>query len=134
MDLTSAIRAFLEYCEIEKDFSKHSLESYRLAMANLYDYFFEEYDSLPLLENIATNDLRPFLGWLHDRGLKKNSLRMKVSAVKSFFKFCHKRDFIPNNPAAMVNTPKKDKKRRLISRALIDIVSKSFPEILPYLN
>jgi integrase/recombinase XerC len=100
----------LEYCEIEKDFSKHSLESYRLAMANLYDYFFEEYDSLPLLENIATNDLRPFLGWLHDRGLKKNSLRMKVSAVKSFFKFCHKRDFIPNNPAAMVNTPKKDKK------------------------
>ncbi len=110
MDFTTAIRLFLEYCEVEKDFSKHSLESYRLAMANLYDYFSEEYDNIPELSAISTNDLRPFLGWLHDRGLKKNSLRMKVSACKSFFKFCHKRDYISKNPATMLHTPKKDKK------------------------
>ncbi len=109
MDFSSAIRAFLEYCEIEKDFSKHSIESYRLSMSNLYDYFYEEYDTLPELDTITTNDLRPFLGWLHDRGLKKNSLRMKISAVKSFFKFCHKRDYISSNPATMVHTPKKNK-------------------------
>lgn len=110
MDFNSAIRAFLEYCEIEKDFSKHSLESYRLAMSNLYDYFCEEFEEIPDINKISTNDLRPFLGWLHDRGLKKNSLRMKVSAVKSFFKFCHKRDYISKNPATMLHTTKKDKK------------------------
>jgi integrase/recombinase XerC len=110
MELYNAIRDFLEYCEIERNYSDKTIESYRLALSQFYDYFKSEYENIPLLEELIPNDVRPFLGYLHDIGLSKSSLRLKMSAVKSFFKFCLKKDLLDNNPASLISIPKKEKK------------------------
>jgi integrase/recombinase XerC len=110
MQLYSAIRDFLEYCEIERNYSPKTVESYGLALAQFFDYFKSECEDLPELEDITANDVRPFLGYLHDIGHSKASLRQKMSAVKSFFKFCIKKELLENNPASLISIPKKDKK------------------------
>ncbi len=110
MKLQQAIKQFLEYCELEKDFSPHTIESYRLALAQFYDFIGMEADEMPELDRIDIDDIRPFLGYLFDNGHGKNTLRMKISAVKSFFKYCHRKKFIEKNPASLVTMPKTDKK------------------------
>lgn len=110
MELYGAIRDFLEYCEIERNYSGKTVQSYSHALAQFYDYFKSEYGDVPLLEEITPNDVRPFLGYLHDIGQSKSSLRLKMSAVKSFFKFCIKKELLDNNPASLISIPKRDKK------------------------
>jgi len=110
MTLELGIKQFLIYCETERNYSQYTVESYRIALAQFYDFLKEEYSEAPDLEDIKTNDIRPFLSYLMDKGQNKTSLRLKIAAVKSFFKFCQKRGITEKNPASLVPTPKKDKK------------------------
>ncbi|HYF03022.1 MAG TPA: site-specific tyrosine recombinase/integron integrase [Patescibacteria group bacterium] len=110
MQLHHAIRAFLEYCDIEKNYSEHTLRAYQRALEELYDFLKETFDKVPPPEVLKAEDIRPFLGWLHEKGLNKKSLRIKIAAVKSFFSFCLKRGITQRNPAALVSTPKAEKK------------------------
>jgi integrase/recombinase XerC len=110
MKLNSAIQNFLEYCEIEKSYSQHTIDSYRLALAQFYDYLTDEDIEQPVIEEISAHDISPFLGWLHDKGHNKATLRLKISAIKSFFKYCYRMEFIESNPAALVRTPKAERK------------------------
>jgi len=110
MELYKAISGFLEYCEVERNYSVKTIESYSHALAQFYDYFKSEYGEVPFLEEILPNDVRPFLGYLHDVGQSKASLRLKMSAVKSFFKYCLKKELLDNNPASLISIPKKEKK------------------------
>lgn len=110
MQLCTAKDKFLKYLSNEREYSELTIKNYEISLRQLEEYFFELYETEPEIEFIELNDLRPFLGWLHDKGLSKNSIRLRISAVKSFFKFCLKRKFIDKNPAGIISTPKNDKK------------------------
>jgi len=110
MKFDDGIRLFLTYCEIERNYSQHTIDSYSLSLNQFFDFLGEEWDEVPDLEAITTDDIRPFLSYLMDKGQKKSSLRLKMAAIKSFFRFCQKRDYIEKNPAALIPTPKRDKK------------------------
>ena len=110
MTLSSAISKFIEYCEIEKNSSTHTIDAYRLALAQFYDYIAQNFQPVPEVQEITLFDIKPFLGWLHDKGHSKSSLRMKIAAVKSFFKYCCKQNFTYKNAATLVKSPKIDKK------------------------
>ncbi|MFM7543112.1 MAG: site-specific tyrosine recombinase/integron integrase [Ignavibacteria bacterium] len=105
-----AVQEFLSACELQKGYSPHTIETYRFALMEFLDYFISEYGVKPEINAIEPADIRPFLGYLHDRGLSKKSLRVKIAAVKSFFKFAFRQSWIDRNPAAIVSTPKAEKK------------------------
>lgn len=110
MDFDTAIEKFLDYCKHEKGYSELTVRTYSLALSNLKEYFHNELQCEPEVESIETDDISPFLGAMHDKGLKRNSIRLKSSAVKSFFKFLFKKKLISTNPAKLVHTPKAEKK------------------------
>lgn len=110
MNLSEAVENFLNYCKYEKEYSEHTLVSYSLALAQFHEYFVTEYGEVPEIDLIETDDVRPFLGWLHDRGHKKSTLKQRISAVKSLFNYLVKKDFLPSNPASLVASPKREKK------------------------
>jgi len=110
MTLSRAIRTFLEHIELQRNLSEHTVMTYRRALGELYDFLKESLGELPPVEEIRTEDIRPFLGWLHDRGLAKKSLRVKLAAVKSLFAFMQKQEWILKNPTALIATPKAEKK------------------------
>lgn len=102
--------SFLLYCKVEKNYSVKTINTYSLALSQFLEFLAEEYGSEPEIEQIEADDIRPFLGWLHDHGLGRNSLRLKIAAIKSFFKYCQKKGLLVKNPARLVASPKKEKK------------------------
>lgn len=110
MEIELYIPSFINYIKVEKNFSDKTEITYRRAISDFLEYFEEFYGTQPNIKEITTEELKPFLGWLHDRGLKKSSIKLKASAIKSFFKFLRKKNIIQNNPAKSLLTPKKEKK------------------------
>lgn len=111
MLLSDLIDKFLEYCRVEKNYSDKTICTYAIALNSFHSYLEElsEANSIEI-ETINREDISSFLGRLHDEGLAKKSIKLKISAVKSLFKFCYKRNFLPSNPASMVLLPKVEKK------------------------
>lgn len=111
MKYPDAMREFLQYCGIERGYSDHTLRTYSLALAQFYDFLVEEFGSKNIrLQDVSTQLVRLFLGYLHDRGLSRRSIGTKISALKAFFRFCAKREWIKSNPAAAVPIPKVGKR------------------------
>ncbi len=101
---------FLNFCKIEKGFSEHTIISYAKSIDEFSEYLYDNFGNNIDLQLITLDDLRPFLGFLHDKGLKRNSIRQRISAIKSFFKFCVKKNYIKTNPASLISTPKREKR------------------------
>lgn len=106
MDLQSAIRTFLSTLDVEKSASRHTTLTYATALDQFCLYLAEFSDPLPPVEDITEADVRPFLGWLHDKGLGKTSIRLKLAAVRSLFRFLLRSGIIERNPAALLASPK----------------------------
>lgn len=110
MDFAQAVRSFLTALDVEKGASRHTTESYNTALEQLQQYFVETYGQVPPIREIREADVRPFLGWLHDKGLARRSLRQKLAAVRSFFRFLVRTGEIDNNPTVLLVSPKTEKK------------------------
>lgn len=110
MLLTAAITDFLSTLEIERAASPHTVTGYRIALEQFTVYLQSSWGAEPNVEDLTEADIRPFLGWLHDRGLAKRSLRMKLAAVKALFTHLVRSDVLQRNPATLVATPRTDKK------------------------
>ncbi len=110
MNLKKLILKFLQYCEMERGYSVHTIEAYRCALVEFYDCLREDNLENNDVSALSSADVRPFLGWLHDRGLSKKSLRVKFAAVRSFFNWCRRNKLCATNPASSISVPKIDKK------------------------
>lgn len=106
MDLQSAIRSFLSTLDVEKSASRHTTLAYHTALEQFCSYLSEFSDPLPDIGEITEADIRPFLGWLHDKGLGKTSIRLKLAAVRSLFKYALRSGIIDRNPASLLASPK----------------------------
>lgn len=110
MKLNLSIEKFIAYLQVEKGYSHNTIDTYVTALNQFEEFLVEAFGTEIDVTMLDADDISPYLGYLHDRGLKKTSLRLKVSAVKSLFKFLYKKGMIEANPASSVITPKKDKK------------------------
>lgn len=110
MEFADAVRMYLTALGVEKSASVHTIMAYEAALRQFQKYLEESSGTLPGVGDITDADIRPFLGWLHDRGLEKRSLRMKLAAVRSFFRFLVRSGVISSNPAALLRSPKIDSK------------------------
>lgn len=110
MKLSQAQNKFLDYCKNIKSYSGKTLETYSNALHQFNEYIFELYQTELEIENLTSSDIRPFAGWLHDKGMKKSSIRLKISAIRSFFKFLTKDGLLEINPADNLVIPKKEKR------------------------
>lgn len=98
---------FLRYAEKERGLSPNTITAYRRDLDQFARF---------LREWLATGDwswedadrraIRAFLGELDLRGLERSTVARKLSAVRSFFRFLHRNDRVPANPAKAVRTPK----------------------------
>lgn len=110
MRLSRAIENFINYLQVEKGYSSNTVDTYITALNQFDEFLTEAFESDIDVSMLDSDDITPYLGYLHDRGLKKSSLRLKLAAVKSLFKYLFKKELIDKNPAAAVISPKTDKK------------------------
>ncbi len=119
------IDSFLDYITYEKNYSSNTAGDYRTDLIQLIDFFtgkvedeFKNYYELDCIVNndepdiltVTVSDLRSFLEYCFDRGLKRATIERKVAVIKSFFTYLHRKEFIPDNPSKKLIFPKKEKR------------------------
>ena len=95
--------AFLQYLQVEKNASWHTLHSYRNDIRQFFEFVPVVYDSVDVL------DIRRYLATARD-GLAKRSITRKLSALRAFYKYLVRENIITSNPFVAIRSPKLDKK------------------------
>ena len=102
------IQNFIEHLEYEKGYSKKTVINYEKDLEAFNKYLVE--NTIIKINNIDYTIIRKYLGYLHDNKYKSSSVSRKISALRSFFKYCMKEKIITNNPMTLISNPKKEKK------------------------
>ena len=94
------IDSFIEYLRVIKKDSVNTLGSYKGDLLELYD-FYNDY------LNINRDDVSNYLEYLYSRGLNRNSISRKLSAIRSFYNYLVSEGVIFVNLFKEVSNPKK---------------------------
>lgn len=98
------IDKFIRYLEIEKDYSKHTVLNYRLDLED-----FSKFLGALAVENVDYLTLRKYLAVLKEKNMLPRTLGRHLSALRSFFKFLTRENYIKANPISSLSSPKLDK-------------------------
>jgi integrase/recombinase XerC len=102
------VRNFLEYLEIERNYSSHTILSYETDLISMIHFFRDEH--IDSFEHVHKESLRAFIGFLLDHGYSRTSVARKIATIRSFFKYLRRHKIIDGNPALVLMTPKSPKK------------------------
>jgi integrase/recombinase XerC len=108
--MRKAIEKFLRYLRDERNASPHTLRNYRSDLEQFLAYLSPPAAAPPPLAKMDHRLIREYLSHLHDQRLEKTSVARKLAALRSFFKFCVREGWLPQNPARLVATPKLPKR------------------------
>jgi integrase/recombinase XerD len=103
--MNTLIQEFSDYLRIEKRNSPNTVSAYRHDLVR-----FSAELAGRKVESVTTADIRDFLIFLKEKGLSAASVARSLSSIKSFFKYlCEDKQF-QNNPAEILETPKRWRK------------------------
>ncbi len=104
-DLAGQIERFLEELR-RRNVSGHTLRNYRSDLEQFLEYLSVGGKSTPTLAEVDALAIREWLGHLYQQRLTAVSMRRKLAAVRSFFKFLVREGVVATNFARLVRTPK----------------------------
>jgi len=109
LDWRSAIKGFQAYLKLEKGLSDNSIEAYSRDIDKLQQFADIQTTKLSP-EAIKLADLRLFIAWVNELGMIPSSQARILSGIKSFYKYLLVEDMIKNDPAELLESPKKQRK------------------------
>ena len=97
--------AFLNYLKFEKRYSSKTVESYKTDILQFFHFIKLEFELEDAL-HVKNNQVRAFVVQLVNDKRKPTSIKRKISALKSFYKYHQKIGKLKTNPADKINSPK----------------------------
>lgn len=105
--MREAVDSFLTYLKLDKNYSLHTVKNYARDLAEFQLYLTGGNSEVEIdLNQVDHITLRDFLGHLHGKRNQKASIARKLAALRSWFRYLHRRGIIPSNPARLVRTPR----------------------------
>lgn len=102
------IEAFKDYLEAELNYSARTVGEYYNDLQD-FERFFNSLDTDMTWESVDADVVRSWVEQMMDRGNRPTSVRRRLSAVRSFYKYGMKRGLVDRDPAHAVVGPKKTK-------------------------
>lgn len=102
-DINKIISSYHAYLMLEKGLSKNSISGYDDDVTKLINYLSDR--QMPL-RDVTLSVLQEFVGELHDLGIAPTSQARIISGIRSFFNFLCIEDYIEDNPAQLLESPK----------------------------
>ena len=103
--MKALIQEFSDYLRIEKRNSPNTVSAYRRDLSRFSAEFAGQ-----KVDSVTTANIRDFLISLREQGLSPASVARSLSSIKSFFKYlCQDKQF-QDNPAEILETPKRWRK------------------------
>ena len=100
-----AIASFLQFLEVEKRYSQHTIISYRNDLYQLQKFLASNYEMEDVLR-CGSQQLRSFIVHLLENGMSQKTVNRKVSTVRRFFNYLQKREIIADDITDKLIPPK----------------------------
>ncbi|MDP4161476.1 MAG: tyrosine recombinase XerC [Bacillota bacterium] len=107
-NVNNSLKLFIEYLQIEKNYSQYTIEHYHHDIDDFIKFMTEQV--IEDCRNVQYLDARLYLTRLYERKLARKSVARKISALRSFFKFLVREKLTEENPFASVSIPKAEKR------------------------
>jgi integrase/recombinase XerC len=101
--------SFLQYLEIEKRYSPHTVRSY----TNDLDQFYSHLSGLNLADDpslVTSGDIRSWIVSMMDNEYNTASVHRKISCLRVFFKYLRKEGIVKSDPLEKLVLPKRKKR------------------------
>ena len=108
----SAIEQFLEHLRVERNYSPHTLRSYRSDLEAFFGHRTRTRGSSPranpsndLSKAASFRSIRDYLGALYAERRTPATIARKLAALRSFYRYACREGLAKANPAKLVSTP-----------------------------
>ena len=92
-----AFSEFLDYLQLEKKYSPHTLKAYEADLLSFSEFISEEYQQDDLT-TIVYPQVRSFIVKLSEAGITNRSINRKISSLKAYYRFLLKTKQIESDP------------------------------------
>ena len=105
------VTTFLEYLEVERGYSEHTIAAYRNDMGQFLSYLegLEPAQRPRGWGNVTHDHIVGYVLDMREREYSTNTIARKVASVKSFFSYLRLQGDIRTDPAAELDSPKVEK-------------------------
>jgi integrase/recombinase XerC len=124
------VEKFLNSLEYEKNFSEHTLKSYRGDLVHFVAFLLApaapaemtpagqrqaatEFDPVEVTKSLRAVDvmiLRRYLAVLRESAYSRATVARKLATLRSFYKYLCRTGELPQNPVAVIRTPKQERR------------------------
>jgi integrase/recombinase XerD len=102
--MNQLIDSFFTYLTVVKGLSKNTLESYQRDVIKFA--VFLENKNIITIDQVDYKNIRGFLAYLTEQGLKSRSITRTLISIKQFFKFLLIEKIVDTDPTFLIRTPK----------------------------
>ena len=111
LDAERLIAEFLRDLADGRQLSTHTVAAYRVDLREFAEFVGRYHGTGDWsLDDVDRNTVRAFQAELSRRGLARRTIARRLSAVRSFFRYLHREELVPANPATTVRSPKLDRR------------------------
>ncbi|MCK5814324.1 MAG: tyrosine-type recombinase/integrase [Flavobacteriaceae bacterium] len=121
------IKSFLEYLTFEKKYSANTTLAYKNDLKSFQQFCKQEYDDNTLL-SVHYSQIRSWIVFLVDSGIRNRTVNRKVSSLNTFYKFLQKTKQIKENPLA------KHKALKVSKRVQVPFSEKEIERVIDQLS
>lgn len=127
------LESFYTYLQFERRYSRHTLDAYRNDLEAFGAFIRAEYgEGDPDLIDVHHRQVRAWIIALMESGVAARSVNRKISALKTYYRFCMQQKVIRKNPMTRITAPKTPKNLPLFversgMQELFSLVEKDYP-------
>lgn len=123
---------FKQYLQLERSFSKNSIDAYLTDLTKLQQYS-ELYLNKQSAQQFTYLQLQNFVEWIAEIGFSSTTQARIISGIKTFYKFLVLENDLKDSPAELLETPKLKRKLPVFLTveeidAMLALIDRSQPE------
>ncbi|TAI46713.1 tyrosine-type recombinase/integrase [Flagellimonas allohymeniacidonis] len=103
------VKAFVDYLELEKNYSRHTIEAYKKDIDAFSKFCSEEFDEKDI-DDVSYPQIRSWVVKLSNDKISNRSINRKVSSLKAYYRFLQKTEVIVTSPLLKHKALKTSKK------------------------
>lgn len=108
--MKQTIEKFIQYLQYERNASPDTIREYRRDIEQFHEFLTPPGQTAPAIGEIDHQLVREYVNSMYDRRLEKASIARRLSALRTFFRFCIREKLARHNPAKLVSSPKLPKR------------------------
>jgi site-specific recombinase XerD len=118
------VTEFLNHLQAERAASVYTVRNYRQALEEFASWFRDQRQQAPDWTRLERDDFRAYLRFLGRNQLSRAAIRLRFSALRSFYKFQIRRGWLTTSPLKSITLPKLEKRlpRFLTPQQMLDLL------------